>query len=244
MANCTEVNGEFCFHDDFYQKHAKLIENYFAKAKLISAYGIDYLESHHNGNFDFTAIGRWSMESDLHWVFEPVNGKDKMDNGQTVQEAFKELWDTMDKENACVEFEYTDYDSGMATKQSVEATIMVAAKPEKDNMFDVTDYEAEDMDTDEYSLIVDGDEEGIDAQDLSDSDFDEFEDKIARPVLEMLEKDNIEPKDGEYTIDDVDDKILDYVRGNEYYNGGILLSHFDDEDLLKVWYEEELKRLF
>lgn len=244
MANCTEVRGTFEFHDDFYQKHANIIEDYFKKAKLVSAYGITRLKSHKNGSFNFEAIGRWSMETDLHWVFEPVNGQDEMNNGQTVEEAFKELWSAMDTERACVEFEYTDYDSGTRTKQYVEATIMTAIEPEKDAMFDVTDYEASDMDTDEHSLIEAGDEEGIDAQKLNDSNFDKFEEKIVVPILEMLERDDIEPNDTVYTMDDVEDKILKYVRNNKSYNGGILYEHYADNDELKYWYDTELKRLF
>lgn len=47
-----------------------------------------------------------------------------------------------------------------------------------------------------------------------------------------------------HKIKDVEDKFFNYINHDPHYLGGFLEEHYDNDDNLKDWYDEEFNKLF
>lgn len=242
MANVSDANGVFNFDEDFYKKNKALIDSYFESATLNSAYGITEAYGNGNGDFDFYADGRWSMENILPWALSPVNRDSKLARpvGQikTVGEAYDQLFTLLSKENQAVEFDYEDYESGNMFRVHQTATIMPAVKPTEDNQFDVVSISSEDLPIDEASLITNDLEEGVLIDD--EHDYPTIHDIIIKFVTFL----NNDPNKKDYQIKPVREKFLNFIKNDPDYNGGFMLEHYDDDDELRDWFDDNLANEF
>lgn len=237
MANCTDAQGTFTFNTDFYNKHEALLEDYFDTDNTIfaEAYGITDLYSEGDGSFKFAATGRWSMESILPWCLMPVD-----DNQQNIKayKQYQQIVDFMRKENAKVDFDYTDYDPGMEWYVTQKVVLCADSDPTNDQLV-VKSIDNKDLPMDEYSLISANLEDGIDVIDLNDSSEEELTKNIIEPLMPILQKHGIK-----LTLDQATDKVINYVGHDKQYQGGIIYNHYADQTCLNDWYKNDLNKAF
>ena len=226
MANCTDAHGEFSFEDDFYKQNQELIENYFNKAKLSAAYGITNVFTNHDGSFRFEAIGRWSIDNILPWCLA-------VDTKSNLFPIFNTLFDKLSKAQSCVEFEYEDYDPGMEWRVAKTATLYPKSKTNYDDYFDFQIDSSCDLPMDDYSLIVDNVEDGLDLKNANDSTVDVLDKTVSTPIKKELGIN--------YSIDNISQKIIDFVNSHKEYNGGLLLSRVEDPIEAVDWYLKNVK---
>lgn len=130
MANISSAYGTFKFDKDFYHQHHLLIDDYLDNTELAAAYGI-HIDSHdEQGEFNFNADGRWSMENTLPWCLTPVdfNGNRDTDSGDIQR--FKRFFDLLKESGTCIRFNYYDYESGMCFLVK-QAAVLVPSSPNK-----------------------------------------------------------------------------------------------------------------
>lgn len=224
MANITEVTGTFTFNKDFYEKHKDLIEKYLDYAILNAAYGITAVNSHGDGEFDFDADGRWSMEDILDWCLSPQNSKEKVDD-TTVKDMYRKLITAMRKENAQIDFDYTDYDPG---NFFIKEHDIVSAKDtdkfdKNDEDLEHEQVDQEDLGTDDKSLIEHDQEEGI----IVDN-TDKYTQNVIDDIIDELTK-YIQITTGNKVNKPIlRNKFIDFVDHSEPLNGGFQQFRIDD----------------
>lgn len=234
MANITDAQGKFTFNSDFYKANQNLIDSYFHNAKLGTYYGIFSLVNNHDGSFNFEANGRWSMQNTLKWCLTPLDSES--------QPIFDNLFDKLRNHNQIIMFDYEDYDPAMDWRehQMIAITPALCTKPEENYFFDIINTTTEDLPTDEFSLINDNVEDGINVKDANDTTYPIIHNIIIKLVT-YLDSDKTKQN---YKIKDVKDKFFDYINHDPHYLGGFLEEHYDDNDNLKDWYNEEFSKLF
>lgn len=235
MANCTDAQGTFTFNTDFYNKHETLLEDYFNIDNTIFAatYGITDLYSEGDGSFQFAATGRWSMENILSWCLMPIN--DNQQNSKAYKQ-YQQILDFMRKENAKIDFDYTDY--GIEWRIAQKA-VLCANSDQTKNQLIVKSIDTKDLPMDEYSLISADLEDGIDVIDLNDSSDEELTKDIIKPLMPILQKHGIN-----LTLDQATNKVINYVNNNKQYQGGIIYTHYADQICLNDWYKDDLYKAF
>lgn len=234
MANITDAMGTFTFDSNFYKENKDLIDIYFQNAILGRQYGIFSITNNYNGVFSFQANGRWSMQNTLKWCLTPLNAPSKL--------LFNQLFNKLKKQNQTITFDYSDYDPAMNWREH-DTTIIAPAtspKPKEDYYFDIISINTEDLPTDEFSLLDSGLEDGINVKDANDTTYPVIHDIIIKLVIFL----NNDPHKQNYKIKTVEDKFFDYINNNPDYQGAFLNMHYDDDDNLKDWYDDEFSKLF
>lgn len=234
MANVTDAIGTFTFNSDFYKENQDLIDAYFHNAKLGMNYGIFSLVNNHDGSFNFEANGRWSMQNTLKWCLTPLDSES--------QPIFDELFNKLRNRNQIIMFDYNDYDPAMGWRehQMVAISPALQPKPKENYFFDINSETTEDLPTDEFSLIDDNVEDGINIKDANDTAYPIIHSIIIKLVTYL----NNDKAKQDYKIKDVEDKFFDYINHDPHYRGGFLEEHYDNNDNLKDWYDEEFSKLF
>lgn len=240
MANQTDVKGTFTFEQGFYDRNAELIEDYFENAELANEYGITWISSCGAGEFQFEAYGKWSFVQNLAWCFVPVEESPK-----NIVDQFHELFVRMLEAKTKVKFDYAEFDPDMKTLKHTTVSVYPATQCDHTNPFWFSissDLKTEDLPHDEHALIDSGFETGIllddDSEDIPWSGISKLKNEIAPKITQLLTDKGIYPTD--YPASKISKKLCNYILTDSKYRGGILDTHFEDEDSINDWIANDL----
>lgn len=226
MANVSTVTGSFTFQEDFYKEHKTVIDSYFDQAVLQAYYGIE-VDGHEENMFDFTGSGRWSMQNTLPWALEPV---DSYDLSTQVTNLFKKWFVALQETGATVEFDYIDYEPG--SELYVHEIVTIAPKQgnfeelsKLEGMFQIVNVHSTDLGYSEGALIRDDYEEGYLLT------LEEDKAMVASKLADWFSRWGADYQG--YTTTRFVDEVLDYLKADDGFDGGVESWHFDDDNQIQ-----------
>lgn len=227
MANVSTVTGSFTFEEDFYKEHKSAIDDYFDQAVLQAYYGIEVDDNSENV-FDFTGFGRWSMQNTLPWALQPVDGYDLSTN---VMNLLKEWFVALQETGSTISFDYIDYEPG--SKLYAHEIVTIAPKQgdfeelyKLEGMFEIVDIHSTDLGYSEGALIRDDYEEGYLLT------LKEDKATVASKLADWFSRWGADYQG--YTTARFVDEVLDYLKEDDGFNGGVESWHFDDDNQIRI----------